>query len=75
MKKQIKYTGGFVQSKTAFLTGSENMLEYFKDLKLIYSFSRVIKALTFIRTLLTVVIIAFSVITGARLFITPEKTE
>ena len=51
------------------------MLDFLKDLKLIYTFSRLIKAVNVIRAILTVVIIAFSVITGAGLIKAAGKTE
>lgn len=42
------------------------MIELLKSLKLIDTFSRLLGALSFIKVILTVVIIAFSVITGAK---------
>ena len=51
------------------------MTDFLKNLMLIDKFSRLLNALSVTKVILTVVIIAFSVITGARLFITPEKTE
>ena len=49
------------------------MPEIFKDLKMINSFSNIIRLLSVVRIILTVVIIAFSVITGARYILAPDK--
>ena len=51
------------------------MSDFIKDLKLIDTFSRLIKLTSALKLILTVVIIAFSVITGARYITVPQKTE
>lgn len=51
------------------------MLDLLKDLKLIDTFSRLNKALGAIRIILTVVIIAFSVITGAGYLLSSKTSE
>ena len=51
------------------------MNDLLKNLMLIDKFSRLLNALSLIKVILTVVIIAFSVITGAKYLSVPEKTE
>ena len=49
------------------------MPDFIKDLRLITSFTKAIKLLSVLRIILTVVIIAFSVITGATYILAPDK--
>ncbi len=51
------------------------MSELFKNYKFINSMSGFIKALSILRGILTVVIIAFSVITGAKYILAAGKIE
>ena len=50
------------------------MPEILKDMKLIDTLCRLLRAAGTVRIVLTVVIIAFSVITGAKYFLAPSKT-
>ena len=49
------------------------MNDLLKNLMLIDKFSRLLNALSLIKVILTVVIIAFSVITGAKYLSVPQK--
>ena len=51
------------------------MNDFFKNIMLIDKLSRLLNALSITKIILTVVIIAFSVITGARYINVPRKIE
>ena len=51
------------------------MTDFLKNIMLIDRFSRLLKALSVTKVILTVVIIAFSVITGAKYLSVPQKIE